>query len=235
MGFRVVDELARRRGVALGGEECGARVGEFADPGRVERPAGEAGSGGPAAGGVEALDLAAGADVTGGAAGEGGAASAGEVRPPGEDSALRPGVEPVPEPPGVILLVQPQTYMNRSGYTARCLAELHGLSPADILVVYDEVNLPLGRLRLRRGGSPAGHRGMESILENLRTDEVPRLRLGVAPEAGPPPGADLAEFVLGPFHPEEQEAAEALIHRAADACEAWLTEGVDAAMNQFNR
>ena len=135
---------------------------------------------------------------------------------------------------GVPLLAQPQTYMNRSGYAARCLVELHQIEPTEVLVVYDEINLPLGKLRLRRSGSPAGHRGLESILENLRTDQIPRLRLGVAPADGPPPGEDLADFVLAPFASDEREPAEEMIRRAADACETWLREGVDVAMNRFN-
>ena len=134
-----------------------------------------------------------------------------------------------------VLLVQPQTYMNRSGFAARCLAEVHGLDPAAMLVVYDEINLPLGKLRLRRSGSPAGHRGLESILESLRSDQVPRLRLGIAPEAGPPAGGDdLVEFVLAPFPVAERETVGAMIVRAADACETWLREGAEAAMSRFN-
>lgn len=131
-------------------------------------------------------------------------------------------------------LARPQTYMNRSGYAARCLLERHGLDPAEILVVYDEVNLPLGRLRLRRAGSPAGHRGLESILENLRTDQIPRLRLGIAPEAGAPSGEGLPDFVLSPFAADEQETVAEMIRRAADACEVWLEEGAEAAMSRFN-
>ena len=131
-------------------------------------------------------------------------------------------------------LARPQTYMNRSGYAARCLLERHELDPAEILVVYDEVNLPLGRLRLRRSGSPAGHRGLESILENLRTDQVPRLRLGIAPETGSPAGEELPDFVLSPFTADEQETVAAMVNRAADACEVWVSEGVEAAMNRFN-
>ena len=144
------------------------------------------------------------------------------------NSRLGGGTEDVP------LLVQPQTYMNRSGYAARCLVELHQIEPSSVLVVYDEINLPLGKLRLRRSGSPAGHRGLESILENLRTDEIPRLRLGIAPAEGPPPGENLPDFVLAPFTEDEREPAEEMIRRAADACEAWLREGVDLAMNRFN-
>ena len=129
-----------------------------------------------------------------------------------------------------VLLAAPQTYMNRSGYTARCLTERRGVVPANVLVVYDEIHLALGRRRLRRGGSPAGHRGMESVIENLGTREIPRLRLGVAPEDGPPAPEAWPDYVLAPFAAGEREALAAMIERAADACEIWLREGVDAAM-----
>ena len=138
------------------------------------------------------------------------------------------------DPDGEVLLVKPQTYMNRSGYAARCFAERLEIEPASVLVVYDEINLPLGKLRLRRSGSPAGHRGLESVIENLRTDLVPRLRLGVAGPDGPPAGEDLADFVLAPFAEGEREAAEEMIRRAADACETWWKEGVEVAMNRHN-
>ena len=132
------------------------------------------------------------------------------------------------------LLALPQTYMNRSGWAARCLLEAHGLDPEGVLVVYDEVALPLGKLRLRKSGSPAGHRGLESVIENLRTDQVPRLRLGVSPEDEAPRGEDLVEFVLAPFPPEQRETVDAMVKRAADACEVWLKDGADLAMSRFN-
>jgi PTH1 family peptidyl-tRNA hydrolase len=176
VGFRVVEELARRWAVRVGRLECNSLTGE-------------AGPGGPGG--------------------------------PGGDA-------------GGVLLAMPQTYMNRSGYAARCLVERHGVEPGSVLVVYDEVNLPLGRLRLRKSGSPAGHRGMESVLENLQTDQVPRLRLGIAGPDGPPAGEELADFVLSPFLAEEQEPAEEMIRRAADACQTWLREGAEAAMRGFN-
>ena len=138
----------------------------------------------------------------------------------------------VPDPE--LALARPQTYMNRSGYAARCLVERWELPPEALLVVYDEVALPLGRLRLRLAGSPAGHRGMESILESLQTDQVPRLRCGVAGPDGPPAGDVIADYVLSPFAPEERETAEEMIARAADACEAWFREGPEAAMSRFN-
>ncbi len=144
---------------------------------------------------------------------------------------------------GDLTLALPQTFMNRSGYAARCLVEVHGFAPEEILVVYDEVALPLGRLRLRRAGSPAGHRGIESILHQLRTDQIPRLRLGVGRgerplgnEGGLDPQApvDLADFVLAPFAEEERETVAAMILRAADACEVWATDGADRAMARYN-
>lgn len=135
---------------------------------------------------------------------------------------------------GGVWLAMPQTYMNRSGHAARCLVERHGFEPESVLVVYDEVNLPLGRLRLRKSGSPAGHRGLESILESLRTDQVPRLRLGIAGPDGPPAGEALPEFVLAPFVAGERETVGEMVRRAADACEAWVREGAEVAMNRFN-
>ena len=136
---------------------------------------------------------------------------------------------------GDVVLAQPQTYMNRSGYAARCLVERRGIEPFRVLVVFDEVHLPLGKLRLRPSGSPGGHRGMESVIENLRTLEVPRLRLGVGPADESVTGEELADYVLEPFDKSEREAVDELITRAADACECWLAEGAQAAMNKFNR
>ena len=132
-----------------------------------------------------------------------------------------------------LILAMPQTYMNRSGYAARCLAERHEIEAAGILVIYDDIELPLGRLRLRRGGGPGGHRGMESVVRNLRTEEVPRLRLGIRPETGAPPD-DLVEFVLEPFRADERPAVEALVERAADACQAWLEQDIERVMSRFN-
>ncbi len=130
-------------------------------------------------------------------------------------------------------IAMPQTYMNRSGYAARCLCERHEIPAGNVLVVYDDVEIPLGRLRLRRGGGPGGHRGMESVIRNLKTEEVPRLRLGIRPEADTTPD-DLVEFVLEPFRADEQPAVETLIERAADACQAWLELDIETAMNRFN-
>lgn len=133
-----------------------------------------------------------------------------------------------------LMVGQPQTYMNRSGFALRCLVELHGFATTDVLVVYDDVALELGRLRLRPAGSPAGHRGMESVVESLRTQEVPRLRLGIAPAEQPLASEQLADFVLAPFAPGERTAVADMLARAADAAEAWIAEGIGPAMNRFN-
>lgn len=130
-----------------------------------------------------------------------------------------------------LVLARPQTFMNRSGYAARCLVERRGLELDEVLVVYDDVALPLGRVRLKPSGGPGGHRGVESVLGELRSDEIPRLRLGIAP--GEPP-EDLVEFVLAPFASDEEAEVEEMVARAADACEAWAAEGAEVAMNRFN-
>ncbi|REJ74210.1 MAG: aminoacyl-tRNA hydrolase [Acidobacteria bacterium] len=134
-------------------------------------------------------------------------------------------------PVRTVALAKPQTYMNRSGFSVRCLVEEIGLSAAQVLVVYDEVALPLGELRLRPKGSPGGHRGMESVVYNLRSSDIARLRLGVG---SPPEGEDLSEFVLTRFEASEQVAAQRMVERAAECVTCWIDEGHGEAMNRFN-
>jgi PTH1 family peptidyl-tRNA hydrolase len=105
------------------------------------------------------------------------------------------------------------------------------LVPADLLVVCDDLALPLGRLRLRTKGSDGGHNGLRSIVERLGTTAFPRLRLGIGPL---PAGADQADFVLSPFRPKERKIAERMTARAADCVESCLRDGFDAAMGRFN-
>ena len=129
----------------------------------------------------------------------------------------------------------PETYMNRSGYTARCLRDRLEVEPDAMLIVYDDVALPLGALRVRKKGGPGGQKGMASVIENLRTAEIPRLRLGVAPvaeERALPD--DLVDFVLTGFDGDEAALAADQIREAADACEYWLEHGTGATMNRFN-
>jgi len=131
------------------------------------------------------------------------------------------------------VLARPLTYMNRSGWAVACLGDRFEVPTDRLLVVYDDVVLPLGRLRLRPGGGPAGHRGMESILEEMRTPEVPRLRLGVAPDQELSPEA-LSEFVLMPFDEAEVRTVDRLVERASVAVEAWAELGLESAMGRFN-
>jgi PTH1 family peptidyl-tRNA hydrolase len=134
-----------------------------------------------------------------------------------------------------LVLARPQTYMNRSGYALRCLAEKRDLKAENILVVFDDVHLPLGKIRFRKAGGPGGHRGMESVIQNLQSESIPRLRLGVGNREEGLEGEALVEFVLSPFLETELGEVEEMIARAADACERWLVDGVEATMNEFNR
>lgn len=133
-----------------------------------------------------------------------------------------------------LLLGLPETFMNRSGFAARCLVETRRLRLDRLLVIYDDVSLPLGTVRLRPRGGPGGQKGMASVIEILSTDAIVRLRLGILPPDGLPEAADLSDFVLSPFGASEAEAAAAQVERAADACESWLREGSEATMNRFN-
>jgi len=134
-----------------------------------------------------------------------------------------------------LVMARPQTYMNRSGYALRCLAEKRDLRAEDILVVFDDVHLPLGKIRFRISGGPGGHRGMESVIQNLQSERIPRLRMGVGNRDEAPEGEALVDFVLSPFLATEGGEVEAMIVRAADACECWLAHGPQATMNEFNR
>jgi peptidyl-tRNA hydrolase, PTH1 family len=133
---------------------------------------------------------------------------------------------------GDALLVLPSTFMNRSGLAARQLRELAGLGPDSALVVVDDLDLPLGKLRLRAKGSPGGHNGLASLSEAWETDRYPRLRLGIGrPQQGE---VGTVEHVLSPFAEEELDTLEVMIEAAADAVSAVLDEGTERAMSRFN-
>lgn len=123
------------------------------------------------------------------------------------------------------LFVKPVTFMNDSGRAAASL-RTRGLmkDASELLVVVDDINLPVGRIRFREKGSAGGHNGLKSIIESLGTDEFPRIRIGVGPR---PPGADTVDYVLGTFRPEEWEVLDKVFHAAARCIEAWLTGGVE--------
>jgi PTH1 family peptidyl-tRNA hydrolase len=128
----------------------------------------------------------------------------------------------------VVWLVKPRTYMNLSGYAVAAAAEGLKLDTNNILVISDDIDLPPGKIRLREKGSAGGHKGLQSIIDELGTQNFARLRVGV----GAPPGDDAASYVLSQL--EEADAVGAALERAADAAEAWLAEGAARAMTAFN-
>lgn len=131
-----------------------------------------------------------------------------------------------------IMLVKPQTFMNLSGEAVEPLVRHHQVDLKDLLVVYDDLDLPAGTLRLRPGGSSGGHKGMQSIIIHLGSQEFPRLRLGIG---RPPVPLTAAEYVLKPLEPEELAIYEDLARRAAEAAATWALEGTAAAMNKYNK
>ncbi len=130
-----------------------------------------------------------------------------------------------------VLLLKPATYMNLSGRCVGAAARYYKLEPSDVLVIYDDLDLPVGQLRVRASGSAGGHKGMEDVLRNLGTDVLPRIRIGI----GKVHKDATVAYVLGRFEADEQPVVKAAVERAADAAVAWLTRGIDAAMNEFNR
>jgi PTH1 family peptidyl-tRNA hydrolase len=142
------------------------------------------------------------------------------------------GLFAVAELPGGPLLCKPQSYMNRSGPAVAALMDARGIAPGEILVISDDVNLHLGRLKLKTAGSHGGHNGLRSIVAELGTTEFPRLRMGVGP---PPLRGDLAEFVLQRLPRGLEEEAAFMAHRAADCVETVLSSGYGPAQTEFNR
>ena len=134
--------------------------------------------------------------------------------------------------PETVLVVKPLTMMNLSGEAVAGVSGFYKVDPSAVLVAADDVNLPLGRLRLRARGSAGGHNGFKSIIACLGTEEFPRLRVGVGRGD---PRRDLADHVLARFDDDEGEEVTQAIARAADAVETFLAEGIEAAMNRYNR
>lgn len=131
-------------------------------------------------------------------------------------------------------ILKPQTYMNRSGAVLAPLRAIETFDPSrDLLVLVDDVALDVGRFRLRGAGSAGGHNGLKSVEAALRRQDYARLRIGVGPR--PMDYDDLADFVLDGFTPEERQALDALLDAMAEAVECWLGEGIERAMNRFNR
>ncbi len=129
-----------------------------------------------------------------------------------------------------VTLAKPITFMNLSGESIAPLMQALSLSPTEVVVVYDDMDLPVGKLRLRPGGSAGGHNGIKSLIQHLKTDQFPRVKIGV----GRPKGAGSVDHVLGKFSREELEPIQFALDRAADAVESIVADGINRAMNQFN-
>ena len=129
-----------------------------------------------------------------------------------------------------VWLAKPQTFMNLSGEAVSCLLHFYRLRPSDLIVVYDERDLPVGRIRLRERGSAGGHRGVASLIQMLGTNEFPRVRIGI----GRPPETDAVDHVLSGFPTEERPLIEDALTRAVEAVEDALRDGLATAMNKYN-
>ncbi len=129
------------------------------------------------------------------------------------------------------ILCRPMTYMNNSGIAIQAVANFYKIPADHVIVIYDDVSLPFGQLRLRKGGSAGGHNGMKSIISHLGTQDFPRVRIGVGEK---PQGWDLADYVLAKFTAEEVVGIRETIAEAADAAEAIVSKGMDKAMNLYN-
>ena len=130
-----------------------------------------------------------------------------------------------------IILAKPQTYMNLSGTAISALMRFYKVPPANLLVIHDDIDLPLGTLRIRSSGGSGGQKGLASTIERLGTEDICRMRVGI----GRPPGQKMAaDYVLHPFSRDEQELASLMVDRAADAAVLFMRLGIDAAMNRYN-
>ena len=132
-----------------------------------------------------------------------------------------------------VLLLKPMTYMNLSGEAIRPACDYYKIDPQDLLVIYDDVDIPLGSIRLRKSGSAGTHNGMRSVVTHLGNGDFPRIRIGIG--SGDPSGnRDLIEHVIGSVGKEEQVILKESVEKAAEAAACWLREGIDIAMNRFN-
>lgn len=130
-----------------------------------------------------------------------------------------------------VFLLKPHTYMNLSGQAVSSLARFYKITPDRVIVCFDDVSLEVGKLRLRGSGSAGGQKGMKNIIEQLGTDKIARLRLGIGPK---PEKFDLVNFVLGKFSRDEEKLLEPALERAVCALESYFKDGLERAMNQFN-
>ncbi|MDR1693423.1 MAG: aminoacyl-tRNA hydrolase [Oscillospiraceae bacterium] len=132
---------------------------------------------------------------------------------------------------GNLLLLKPQTFMNLSGQSVRDACAFYKIPPERLIVIYDDVSLPPGKIRLRPTGSDGGHNGIKDILYHIQTDSFPRVKIGVGP---PPPEVPLADWVTGILPQPDRKPILDAVPRAADAAEWILRHGIEAAMNRFN-
>ena len=130
-----------------------------------------------------------------------------------------------------VILLKPQTFMNLSGESVRAAADFYKIPPDHIIVIYDDISLDVGHLRIRTKGSAGGHNGIKNIIAHLGTQEFPRIKIGVG---GKPPRMDLADYVLSRSPAEERKIMETAFKDAAEAAGVLIAEGPDAAMNRFN-
>ena len=131
-----------------------------------------------------------------------------------------------------VLVMKPTTYMNLSGEAVGEAARFYKIAPDHVLVISDDVDLPLGKLRIRTNGSAGGHNGLKSIIQHLGSDRFPRLKVGVGGK--PHPDYDMADWVLGKLQGEDKKVMDEAVKRAADAIECFLKDGPQKAMNRFN-
>jgi len=131
-----------------------------------------------------------------------------------------------------VILAQPQTYMNLSGESVRELMDFYKVTPEEIIIIYDDISLDVGQLRLRNKGSAGGHNGIKSILNHIGTQEFPRIKVGVGDK---PKGWDLADYVLSSFSKEDQPIIHDTIKKSSEAVESILKDGMEAAMNIYNK
>lgn len=131
-----------------------------------------------------------------------------------------------------VLVVKPQTYMNLSGESVRELCDWFKLEPEDVIVIYDDISLPVGKLRIREKGSAGGHNGIKNIIYQLKSEVFPRIKIGVG--APTHPDYDMKDFVLGKFSEEEKKTMIETVIKVADAVEEMILHGAKSAMNQYN-
>ncbi len=130
-----------------------------------------------------------------------------------------------------VILSQPQTFMNLSGESVQPMLDFYKIPASNLIVICDDINLPVGQLRIRAQGSDGGHNGLKNIIRHLGTNEFIRIRIGVGEK---PKNWDLADYVLGRFSADEQQAMKEAIRETVSACETIVTQGIDKAMNQHN-